>query len=104
VKDTQYVFKPKSEIADWIDENIGSWTSFCYDNIYKLQKKNYIDNYNRQVNRIAFILIGCILVSLTYVFPLLGVTYIVFMLGGITFILIGFISFLLEAKPHGKRR
>ena len=98
-----YTFRPRPEVADWIDENIDSWTSYCYDKIYRDQKKNYIDGYNRAVNRIAFVLIGMILVSLTYAFPLLGVTYIVFLITGITVIIIGSISFLLEVRPHGRR-
>jgi len=98
----------KPEIDDWVEDylkaNKINWTSFCYDNIYRVQKKNHIDNYHRHVNRIAFVFMGCILVSLTYAFPLLGITYIVFMMAGITFIVIGSFSFLLEVKPYGKRR
>ena len=41
MSNSRYVFEPKSEVADWIDEHVDSWTVFCYDSIYRRQKKVY---------------------------------------------------------------
>lgn len=99
----QYVFKPKSEVADWIDENIPSWTSFCYDNIYRMQRKNYQNRFERLGLRIFFILIGMILVAFSSM-TLLILPFLFLITGGITIIIFGFIMLSLEVRNNGRRR
>lgn len=100
---TQYVFKPKPDIADWIDENISSWTQFCYDNIYHLQKKNHYDRFDKLSNKFAFVLFGCILLGLTYIIPNVA-SWLVFFCCGLSFLIIGFISIYWEVRNGRKQR
>jgi len=98
---TKYTFEPKTEVADWIDENIPSWTKFCYDNIYYSQKRDFYERINKLSNKFAYVLIGCILLSLTYIVPFLP-AYLVFFFSGAFFIVYGFSSFSWEVK-NGRR-
>jgi len=103
---TRYVFDPRPEVADWIDDNIESWTVFCYDSIYRVQKKQYVNNVNRLANIMAFCLIGMIILCLTLLPGIIMLMYIVFMVTGICFIIMGFLVFTLELRSnrHGRRK
>lgn len=99
-----YVFRPKPEVADWIDDNIDSWTSYCYDNIYKDQKKQYVRDINRIANIMAFCFIGMIILCLTLLPGIIMLMYIIFMVTGISFIVMGFVILSLEYRSnHGRR-
>lgn len=100
----QYVFKPKPEVADWIDDNVDSWTSYCYDNIYRDQKKQYLGRINRIANIMAFCFIGMIILCLTLLPGIIMLMYIVFMVTGICFIVIGFLILLLEIRSNRNGR
>ena len=99
----RYVFEPKIEVADWIDDNIDSWTVFCYDNVYRIQKKNFNDRLNRLANIFSFGLIGMILLCLCLLVNISVWVYLVLLLGGICMVMLCFLCFLLEVKPHGKK-
>jgi len=97
-----YTFRPKPEVADWIDENINSWTNFCYDNIYLQQRKNYQERFERIGLRIFYILIGMIMISFIYLSTDI-INYIFLLTGGIVIIIYGFFSLSIEVI-NGKRR
>jgi len=98
----QYVFKPKDEVADWIDENIDSWTGFCYNAIYRCQRREYQKRFERLSFRFFIILIGMILISFSYI-TINVLNYLMLISGGITIIILGFIMLSLEVK-YGRRR
>ena len=102
MSNTRYVFEPKPEIADWIDENIPSWTSFCYESIYRRQKNDHYTNFNRIASKLSWILIGCILLSLTYILPN-SINWLIFFITGVAFICFGFLDLLLWRLKNGKR-
>lgn len=96
-----YTFRPKPEIADWIDENISSWTTFCYDNIYHMQRKQYQKRFENIGLRILVILLGMIFISFSYISLNNFINYLFIISGGLCIIIYGFISLSLEAK-NGK--
>ena len=98
---TQYVFKPRDEVADWIDENVESWTGFCYNAIYQKQRKAYQQRFEMIGIRIFIILIGMILVSFSYVSINIW-NYLMLISGGVVVIIFGFIMLSLEIK-NGRR-
>lgn len=98
---TQYVFKPKDEVADWIDENVDSWTGFCYDAIYNRQRKNYQKRFERIGFRLFIILIGMILISFSYL-TVNVFNYVTLISGGVAVIIFGFIMLSLEVR-NGRR-
>jgi hypothetical protein len=97
-----YTFRPKPEIADWIDEHIDSWTSFCYDNIYQQQRKNYQARFEKIGLRILIILLGMILLSFSLI-TINFINYLVIITGGICILLLGFTMLSLEVR-NGRRR
>ena len=98
---TQYVFKPRDEVADYIDENIESWTGFCYDALYQKQRENYQKRFERIGFRMFVILIGMIVISLSYI-TISVYGYLVLVLGGISIVIFGFIMLSLEVR-NGRR-
>lgn len=101
MSNTRYVFDPRPEVADWIDENIKSWTSFCYDNIYRSQKKKFYQQVDNIGNKLSMILFGCIFIAISYIVNNL-IPYLIFILVGIILILFGFSMILLEVR-NGRR-
>jgi len=99
---TQYVFKPKPEICDWIDENIPSWTTHCYDSIYRLQKKDHHE-YRKKIGiGIGTILFGMIFLSLSYLTVFLFL-YLSLIAMGIFLVVIGFYNVGWEVR-NGRTR
>ena len=93
----RYVFDPRPEIADWIDDHIDSWTAFCYDNIYREQKRVHYERFDKLTNKFGMVLIGCILLSLTYIIPI-HTTWLIFFGAGIIFLSLGFFGIYWEVK------
>jgi len=105
-KYTQYVFKPRDEIADWIDENIldengNGWTGWCYDKIYNMQRKQYQHRIDKLGFRVLIVLMGMILVSFSYLVTNIW-NYVLLVSGGMCIIVIGFIMVGLEVKNERK--
>lgn len=98
---THYDFVPKPEVADWIDKNIDSWTTFCYDNIYRMQRKQYQQRLEKISFRILIVLLGMVLLSFSYI-TINIFNYYMVLIGGSIMILIGFIMFVLEVY-NGKQ-
>ncbi|NIQ88074.1 MAG: hypothetical protein GWN93_02885 [Deltaproteobacteria bacterium] len=91
-------------MADWIDENVDSWTSYCYEKIYYDQKKQYVSDVNRIANIISFGFIGMILLSLTQLVGITVIVYIIFLTSGVCFVMMCFLVLLLELRSnHGRR-
>jgi len=99
---TKYTFTPKPEICDWIDEHIKSWTGFCYDNVYRLQKREYQQRFERLFLRIFIIITGMIMVSLAPM-SLFVIPFLLLIGGGTTIIGLGFVMLFLEVR-NGRRR
>jgi len=99
----QYVFKPKPEVADWIDENIDSWTGFCYENIAVKQRKQYIERLDKTAQRVFYVIIGMIIVSFSYLSVDI-VNYMFLIAGGLSVIIYGLFSLGYEVVLNGRRR
>ena len=93
----QYVFKPRPEVADWIDEHVDSWTTYCYDKIYMDQRKEYQNRFERIGFRILIILLGMILISFS-VLSINIINYISLVTGGICTVVIGLTMLGLEVR------
>ena len=97
----KYTFMPRPEVADWIDENIKSWTGFCYDNIYRIQRKHYQQRFENIGFRIFIILVGMIIVSLSQFTSSLFIMSF-FLCCGVVVFVFGFIALSMEVR-NGKR-
>jgi len=99
---SRYVFDPRDEIADWIDENISSWTNFCYNSIYQVQKAGYLQRFKRLQYEIFLVLAGMIIVALSYTSVQVWV-YLLCVVVGLLNILLGFSGLVWEVR-NGRRR
>lgn len=98
---SRYVFVPKPEVADWIDDNVDSWTSFCYENIYYKQRNDYFKKYEKISHRLFLILFGMICIALMYTSFNLFI-YISFLILGVFNILLGFGSIIWGLRKNGR--
>jgi len=102
MSEARYTFVPKPEVADWIDEHVDSWTSFCYESIYKKQRKEYQQRFERIGFRFFIVFMGMILISFSYA-TINVFNYLMLVTGGIAVIIFGFIMLGLEVS-NGKRK
>lgn len=94
---------------EYLEKNGIEFSRFVHDSFYKSMKKDHYDTFNRLTSKISFILIGCILLALTYIIPPVIISnviaWVIFFGIGIVFITIGFINIFFEVKNvRGKRR
>jgi hypothetical protein len=93
VNNTRYSFVPKPEICDWIDEKIikkgRGWTAYCYDNIYKDQKKEYHEYRKKIGTGISIILFGMIFLSITFLTTAFLYLYLTITVTAVWFIIMG---------------
>jgi hypothetical protein len=98
-----FTFKPRDDELEWIHNNVNSWSHFCHDNIYKTQRKNHYDRVNKFTNHVALVIIGCILLSVTYILYDYR-TWLTFFIGGLFFLVLGFYKLAWEVKKHTNRK
>lgn len=96
-------FRPRDDEAEWINKHIDSWSNFCHDMIYYRQRNDFYNRLNRFSNRIFIILLGSILLSVIYMFPL-GIIWIIWFIAGIIMIAMGFLMLGLEVRNERKSR
>lgn len=101
--DDRLRFKINPFEEEYLEKQGIGFSEYVHRKFYEDMKKSHYIKIDLYMSKIGYILMGCILLSITYIITNI-VAYLVLVLSGVVLIGIGFFSMMLEVKNGRKLR